>query len=885
MIGVIAVKLPRDIGVGSLCMVQAWLVAVCLAVTPRPAAYADTLTSLLTRVLNGDYDMEFEQRFIDASDRFERREYVEAADLFRTLFRDGKGERDRELLRGYANASYYGARRNRDGLDFLCEISAGGELRPPEWLIHDAHAHIRAVAMRDGFVSGAELAEHYRGNCGNSAFSPVWIGVPLVKMEMLRAGIFVLDEAYRLDYSDEQLLGYVLRTYPDDPYADYARYFLHDFDTVVDAELRALIDHRPAPSDDTDVEYPLENADPTADSLARVPVGELISTLSGDRTTEESAAFLRDVMEALFKAERYVDLERILRQTPPEISAAVFANPGSRYHDILYELKARTVVATELSHADAERLRAIAGRNTCGNASDCIFYATTVPGSKKAQRSIEVFLSTGDALDIAAFRQAIDAGKITDITIAHLVERQEKRLRAAEIQRAVEQEFASCRCSKKQFIEARGYNARYVRIFLDYFDLEYDVQITDGPHGREQWLRLASLVNDPKSRRYSEQIVSRSHDFKTGLIERVASLLEENDRDGLLAYAIEVRGHCNNPHPAGWRIGSCHGYPQAASSMFRMIANEYPDTSAGEKALFLYAQLRRTRLGWGGHDELREFIDAYPESTLIDDALLELVLLEGPDNDEQRFVAELKSIASTYAEQNAADNALFALAEYYKDRGNLPAAARYYGEVGTRYAAGRLGRAAMPKIDKMRRAWAGFTSRNRIKGISFYGTYIEQIGSDADVMAEIPLEPYDQLVEFSGAPIEDDLDILAAFSDITTGGSVDLVFERLEWDEDTGEDVTLKLRARATIGQVEWFNVVRVQSDDYLMLRPRPHFQSEPSEKVAHDETCLRYGGEQRTLNSGAVWFKVRAATTTSASSTGWVNARFLEDAPECPGG
>jgi hypothetical protein len=861
-----------------------WLGVIWLAVIHCTPANADVLASLLTRVLQESYAFSFEQQFISASDLFERREYGEAAVLFRALHRDARGEPDKELLRGYTNASYYGARRNRDGLDFLCTLSGDGADRSPAWLVHDAHAHIRAVAMRDGFATGIELALQFREACKHSAFSPIWVGVPLVKMEKLSAGVFVLDEAYSLDYSDEQLLGYVLRTYPEDPYADYARYFLHRFDEVSDDDLRALIDHRPTDPDVAEFGYPSEYTTSATTTLAQIPVGEVISALSADRTTEDGATFLRSVVEALFQAGRYADLEHILNDAPAEISAVVFANPGSRYHEILNELRARRFARAGLSHADAERLKAIEARPTCGNVSDCIFYATAVPGSRKAQRIIEAFLTRSDARDLAAFREAIDAGQITDLAIAHLVERLENRRRAGEIAQAVQRELSQCGCSEREFIEARSYDARYVSIYRTVFDLEYSMQIEDGPHESEHWRRLARLVDDTKARRYADLIVSRSHDFKTALIERVANLLVADDPDDLLEYAIEVRGHCNYPNPSGGPRTVCRGYPQAAASLFRLIANEYPETIAGEKALFLYAQLMRTRLGWGGHEELAEFIAAYPDSPLVDDASLELALLIGPGDDPQRFVAQLKSIATIYAEHNTADNALYALAEYHKERGDLFAAARYYADVGARFAASRLGRAAIPQSETTRRAWLGLASRKRVQGLTFYGTYIDKIDADADVVSDVALEPYDQLIEFSGAPIEDDLEILAALSNTNVGDTMNLVFERLEWDEDTEKDVTLTIHASARIAKIEWFDVARVSAGDHLMLRARPHWQSEPSEQIAYDQTCIRYAGDERTLSSGAVWFKVRTATRSSSSSVGWVNARFLQDAPECAG-
>jgi hypothetical protein len=182
----------------------------------------------------------------DFSDRLRRaeeefrlvRDYNASAKEFNDLLKEAD-PLTRPGIVGYLNASLYTLGRHEEALQLICRESQRLPSSPDHW-IFDIHAHARKIALNEGYARSIKLMQALRTSCALASFAPFWAAIPLAKMEYLRAGVHVLSEGYVLPEKDRTILRQLLERHPKDPYAEYAKHFLHDFKLLRRPELLAL---------------------------------------------------------------------------------------------------------------------------------------------------------------------------------------------------------------------------------------------------------------------------------------------------------------------------------------------------------------------------------------------------------------------------------------------------------------------------------------------------------------------------------------------------------------------------------------------------------------------------------------------------------------------
>jgi tetratricopeptide (TPR) repeat protein len=100
---------------------------------------------------------------------------------------DASGARDKERLRGYITATYYGQGLHREGLQFICDAYRDyqeGDFR----YLWPIHAHIRQIALTEGREVAAVVSHEFRTRCNRADFSEVWAGISLGVMEAVHDG-------------------------------------------------------------------------------------------------------------------------------------------------------------------------------------------------------------------------------------------------------------------------------------------------------------------------------------------------------------------------------------------------------------------------------------------------------------------------------------------------------------------------------------------------------------------------------------------------------------------------------------------------------------------------------------------------------------------------
>jgi tetratricopeptide (TPR) repeat protein len=137
-----------------------------------------------------------------------------------------------DSIHGLLIATYYGQKQYREGLEYLCKITA--ELPRDDFRYRfQFHALVRAIAATDGRAVAEATITKLRRRSDRPELSRVWIGLPLRMMEALRKGRLPEDDPYVLADSDRSYLTSLVDTAPKEPFLDYAHYFLGNYRKVL----------------------------------------------------------------------------------------------------------------------------------------------------------------------------------------------------------------------------------------------------------------------------------------------------------------------------------------------------------------------------------------------------------------------------------------------------------------------------------------------------------------------------------------------------------------------------------------------------------------------------------------------------------------------------
>jgi TolA-binding protein len=206
--------------------------------------------------------------------------------------------------------------------------------------------------------------------------------------------------------------------------------------------------------------------------------------------------------------------------------------------------------------------------------------------------------------------------------------------------------------------------------------------------------------------------------------ESVSTKLEELreivrlERDGSAGSLFRLGRYLKEEvgHKYFWRIGR----NRLAIESFTRCIEKSPGSPEAERAMFLIASsFRRLHEYEQSHLILQQFLDLYPRSRLVDDALAEIgvhYLLVQDDRETARKY--FHRILTEHPRGNAADNALNWIAwSYLQDRKYTEAAAAYT-RLARDYAARLRGKAAKATLEKLEGVLASRVTQKEIRGLT-----------------------------------------------------------------------------------------------------------------------------------------------------------------------
>ena len=225
-------RLARYFLVGTFVLLVLIVVAVSTAPLILQWIYVDA-KKIEASILSGEETAAIRRDFVRAMAVFkEERDYLRSRKLLVGIRRQVSTEDSRNTVDGYITATYDGQGQHRDGLHYICNLY---KTKPPDSIEYRfaIHAHIRGIALKEGFDIAEEVAVEFATKCGRKDFSPVWVGIPRAKMEFLKDGRTLYEDYFHLSETEREYLRGIVRHYPLDGFVDHAHYFLHEFDKVI----------------------------------------------------------------------------------------------------------------------------------------------------------------------------------------------------------------------------------------------------------------------------------------------------------------------------------------------------------------------------------------------------------------------------------------------------------------------------------------------------------------------------------------------------------------------------------------------------------------------------------------------------------------------------
>jgi tetratricopeptide (TPR) repeat protein len=201
-----------------------------------------------------------------ADDKFKAKDYGSAREGYARALQLNPDQPGADQIRGLVTATYYGQGLHEPGLQFICDQYRH---RPPgeRPFLFAVHAHLRALAVKNGSTYAEAAAAKFRRQCGRADFSEFWPHISFGMMENLRAGVLRADHGWTVEPADHARLDALLREKRRGtqvklvPNADFALYFLDRFDELIkelpESSIRdsALVDAVRLGSSVRDVDY------------------------------------------------------------------------------------------------------------------------------------------------------------------------------------------------------------------------------------------------------------------------------------------------------------------------------------------------------------------------------------------------------------------------------------------------------------------------------------------------------------------------------------------------------------------------------------------------------------------------------------------------------
>ena len=181
-------------------------------------------------------DEEIKELAAKAKASFKARNYEGSAELFKTLAEAfGADATEHREYQGLVTASLFGAGHHYDGLLYLCSIYQGRHISDHRYR-HEAHAHIRTYAFKNGFPETLHMLEtlRIRPGCDRDDFTPVFAAIPLELMRAMKKGYTMvgMNETH-VRPEDKKFLRQLIAT-GDIPFIDHAHFVLEEYDVTLE---------------------------------------------------------------------------------------------------------------------------------------------------------------------------------------------------------------------------------------------------------------------------------------------------------------------------------------------------------------------------------------------------------------------------------------------------------------------------------------------------------------------------------------------------------------------------------------------------------------------------------------------------------------------------
>lgn len=239
-----------------------------------------------------------------ADEKFKTKDYARAREGYAKALKLNPDQPGADQIRGMVTATYYGQALHEPGLQFICEQyrhRPQGE-RP---FLFAVHAHLRALAVKNGSVYAEAAAAKFRRQCGRADFSEFWPHISFGMMENLRVGVLRAEHGWTVDPADQARLQELLRDKRRGtqvklvPHADFVLYFLDRFDELIQdipqSSLRdsALFDAVRLRSSERDVDYLKMLVSQYPDSPHYIgALRELVRRLARDGALDEALRYV-----------------------------------------------------------------------------------------------------------------------------------------------------------------------------------------------------------------------------------------------------------------------------------------------------------------------------------------------------------------------------------------------------------------------------------------------------------------------------------------------------------------------------------------------------------------------------------------------------------------
>jgi hypothetical protein len=168
-------------------------------------------------MLDGKEGESIQRDFASAMAAFKAGDYVTARRRMVSLQRQVASQQSRETLQGLITATYYARKEHTDGLEYICEQYKD----KPNWdarFRYQIHAHVRRIAINEGYEDAEKVVLSMRTRCRRSDFSPIWAGIGLDAIERIVQN----EELPHVDGADKTYLHYAIEHYPNDAMLDHA---------------------------------------------------------------------------------------------------------------------------------------------------------------------------------------------------------------------------------------------------------------------------------------------------------------------------------------------------------------------------------------------------------------------------------------------------------------------------------------------------------------------------------------------------------------------------------------------------------------------------------------------------------------------------------------